>query len=88
MSEKDLYAELDGSSAGKAPAAGAVGGAPKLRAPPVSGGKRLSKKSRVVLSGIAIGLGGLIVVGVMTAGISRRESPCNLTLAAVVTSAW
>ena len=75
MSEKDLYAELDGSSAGKAPAADAVGGAPKLRAPPVSGGKRLSKKSRVVLSGIAIGLGGLIVVGVMTAGSKPTGKP-------------
>ena len=75
MSEKDLYTELDGSSAGKAPAAGAVGGAPKLRAPPVSGGKRLSKKSRVVLMAIAIGLGGLIVVGVMTAGSKPTGKP-------------
>ena len=75
MSEKDLYTELDGSSAGKAPAAGAVGGAPKLRAAPVSGGKRLSKKSRVVLMAIAIGLGGLIVVGVMTAGSKPTGKP-------------
>ena len=81
MSEKDLYAELDGSTAGKgaAPrtgtAAGAVGGAPKLRALPVSGGKRLSKKSRVVLTAIAIGLGGLIVVGIMTAGSKPTGKP-------------
>ena len=83
MSEKDLYAELDGSTAGKgaAPrtgtAAGAVGGAPKLRAPPVSGGKRLSKKSRVVLMAIAIGLGGLILVGVMTAGSKPTGKPAQ-----------
>ena len=75
MSEKDLYTELDGSSAGKAPAAGAVGGAPKLRAAPVSGGKRLSKKSRVVLWAIAIGLVGLIAVGVMTAGSKPTGKP-------------
>ena len=81
MSEKDLYAELDGSTAGKgaAPrtgtAADAVGGAPKLRAAPMSGGKRLSKKSRVVLKAIAIGLGGLIVVGVMTAGSKPTGKP-------------
>ena len=81
MSEKDLYAELDGSTAGKgaAPrtgtAADAVGGAPKLRAAPMSGGKRLSKKSRVVLMAIAIGLGGLIVVGVMTAGSKPTGKP-------------
>ena len=75
MSDKDLYAELDGSSAGKAPAAGAVGGEPKLRASPVSGGKRLSKKSRVVLLASAIGLGGLIVVGVMTAGSKPTGKP-------------
>ena len=81
MSEKDLYAELDGSTAGKgaAPgtgtATGAVGGAPKLRAQPVIGGKRLSKKSRVVLLGIAIGLGALIVIGVMTAGTKPMGKP-------------
>ena len=84
MSEKDLYAELDGSTAGKgaAPrtetAAGAVGGAPKLRAPPMSGGKRLSKKSRVVLMAIAVGLGGLILVGVMTAGSKPTGEPVQL----------
>ena len=81
MSEKDLYAELDGSSAGKAaarstPAAGPVSG-PKLRADPVSGGKRLSKKSRVVLMAIAIGLGGLIVIGVMTAGMKPAGKPAQ-----------
>jgi type IV secretion system protein VirB10 len=75
MSEKDLYTELDGSSAGKAPAAGTVGGAPKLRAAPVSGGKRLSKKSRVVLMAIAIGLGGLILVGILTAGSKPTGKP-------------
>ena len=75
MNEKDLHADLDGSSAGKGPTAGAVGGAPKLRAEPVSGGKRLSKKSRVVLMGILIGLGGLIVVGVMTAGSKPTGKP-------------
>jgi type IV secretion system protein VirB10 len=84
MSEKDLYAELDGSTAGKgaAPraetAAGAVGGALKLRAPPMSGGKRLSKKSRVVLMAIAVGLGGLILVGVMTAGSKPTGKPVQL----------
>ena len=78
MSEKDLHAELDGSSAGKAPA-GSVSG-PKLRAAPVSGGKRLSKKSRVVLLAIGIGLGGLILVGVMTAGTTQKgKSPRTFT---------
>lgn len=75
MSEKDLYTELDGSSAGKAPAAGTVGGAPKLRAAPVSGGKRLSKKSRVVLMAIGIGLVGLILVGILTAGSKPTGKP-------------